>query len=142
MNTPSTPAYLRDSTMTGPPESEAEAAGYPALSHAESLAVLRQHLSEQDSHWNTIARGFQTSNASGDGTGLRVEMVPANLPTIFPGERYYDGRWLGILTARYGAGADDDGGGDVADAVVSAPDSAAKDRTTARSRAAPGVEEA
>ena len=40
------------------------------------------------------------------------------------------------------AGADDDGGGDVADAVVSAPDSAAKDRTTARSRAAPGVEEA
>ena len=113
MNTPSTefstPAYLRDSTMTGPPESEAEAAGYPALSLrvAESLDVLRQHLSEQD--WNTIARGFQTSNASGDGTGLRVEMVSANLPTIFPGERYYDGRWLGILTARYGAGADDEG---------------------------------
>ena len=113
MNTPSTefstPAYLRDSTMTGPPESEAEAAGYPALSLAESLAVLRQHLSEQD--WNTIARGFQTSNASGDGTGLRVEMVKANLPAIFPGERYYDRRWLGTLTARYGAGADDDGGG-------------------------------
>ena len=91
MNTPSTefstPAYLRDSTMTGPPESEAEAAGYPALSHAESRAILRQHLphlSEQD--WNTIARGFQTSNASGDGTGLRVEMVKANLPAIFPGE--------------------------------------------------------
>ena len=34
--------------MTGPPESEAEAAGYPALSLAESRAILRQHLSEQE----------------------------------------------------------------------------------------------